>query len=139
MANLVGEYGPHFLRPHGAQKPRGDGHEGLISVPARGKGVGLLRGENAHFGHANACLPGELGDRIEQPLLFPIARLGKDLRARALLRHELAEQKGYEGAAHAEDAAEGKERAHVEVDAVGREDAAHPKQVQGDPSQHHHG
>ena len=99
----------------------------------------MLRREDADLGHANARLPGQFFHGGQKPLLFPVPRRGEDLRPRALLRHEFAEQEGYEGAAHAKDCAEGEQGAGVQVDAVGGEDAAHSEKIQGDAGEHHHG
>jgi hypothetical protein len=98
------------------------------------KAFGASEGKHADLRHADARFAGQLGDRVDEPLLVAVARLLDDVGAGAALGHPLGQEQGHHCAAHAEQAAEDQQCLQVEVDAVGGEDALEAEQVKTVPT-----
>ena len=59
MAQFMGQNPHDFLRVHDTEKPLCHGHNRVVRIPAGGKSIGCVIGDNIDFRHGQVCLLGK--------------------------------------------------------------------------------
>ena len=134
VGDLVADNRLNLFAGHAAQQAGRHGNQGAVLKGAGSKRVGLAL-KNAHLGHADAGLVGELAHGVHNPGLIGVLRLLNDFHAGGPLGQGLADQQRNNGAAKSHD--QGEAQQHAQIQAVGGQELVHPQQA-GNNAQHHH-
>ena len=137
VADLVGQYRFDFIGRKTLEQTLADRDQGIIFVPACGKGIRLIGRENPHFRHFDSRLAGQLLNGLHQPLFMTSTRLSDHLGAGAHLRHPFGDEQREQRPCKTKDRTEHQQLTEVQINPVGRHEPVKAEQAQGDAGNQH--